>query len=280
MGNEVREHKDTLFQMAFNDDPEAALSLYNAVNKSNYTDASQLSYEMLDGGFFIRMHNDNGFVVDQSLNLYEHQSTINPNMPLRGLFYFADLYKRIIPNHRVLYGRRLVRIPVPKYIVFYNGLEDMKDDVTELKLSDAFEVPDSTNGYEWTATVFNINKGHNTELMNACKKLSDYAFFIELVREYCCYMDLRNAIIKGINECIEKDIFTQVLTKYRREIIDMDVWEFNKEDYTEMIRDEEHEEAVEKMVNSLKKFGVGTEEIIQTIEENYPNYMDKAMTLL
>ena len=93
-------------------------------------------------------------------------------------------------------------------------------------------------------------------------------------------MDLRNAIIKGINECIEKDIFTQVLTKYRREIIDMDVWEFNKEDYTEMIRDEEHEEAVEKMVNSLKKFGVGTEEIIQTIEENYPNYMDKAMTLL
>ena len=38
--------------------------------------------------------------------------------------------------------------------------------------------------------------------------------------------------------------------------------------------------ALKKMVNSLKKFGVGTEEIIQTIEENYPNYMDKAMTLL
>ena len=97
MQNDVtRNHKDSLFQLAFRDNKEAALSLYNAVNGSHHTDASQLKFELLDRGIFMRMENDNGFILDQVLGLYEHQSTLNPNMPLRGFLYCADIYKGML----------------------------------------------------------------------------------------------------------------------------------------------------------------------------------------
>ena len=51
MQNDVtRNHKDSLFQLAFRDNKEAALSLYNAVNGSHHTDASKLKFELLDRG--------------------------------------------------------------------------------------------------------------------------------------------------------------------------------------------------------------------------------------
>ena len=91
-----REHKDRLFKFIFGKDTEQSkrwrLQLYNALNGTNYTDPDALKINTIENVIFITMHNDISFLVDTEMNLYEEQSSRNPNMPLRGFFYFSILY--------------------------------------------------------------------------------------------------------------------------------------------------------------------------------------------
>ena len=81
--------KDRLFRFIFSKDPAALLQLYNALNGTDYEDADALEIVTLDNIVYMSMKNDLAFIVTGVLNLYEHQSTINPNMPLR-CFYTWD----------------------------------------------------------------------------------------------------------------------------------------------------------------------------------------------
>ena len=96
-----RDHKDTLFRMIFST-RESLLSLYNAVNHSHYTDAKELEIVTLENAVYMNMKNDQAFLLDMQLNLYEHQSTWNPNMPLRFLIYVTKEYQMLIRNHYIL----------------------------------------------------------------------------------------------------------------------------------------------------------------------------------
>lgn len=76
------------------------------------------------------------------------------------------MYEKYIKTHNLnIYGSKLIKLPTPQYIVFYNGM-DMKPDEVKLKLSDSFETSCITGEFEWTATVKNINYGYNKELMD------------------------------------------------------------------------------------------------------------------
>ena len=110
--------------------------------------------------------NDISFLIDSTLNLYEHQSTWNPNMPLRGLGYFARLYEDYVRlNELNIYSETRLKLPKPQYFVFYNGTKNQPDSM-ELRLSDCFENTDNEAPcLECTATMLNINYGHNQELM-------------------------------------------------------------------------------------------------------------------
>lgn len=248
MENDVtRNHKDALFQLAYKDNPKEALNLYNAMNGSNYTDASKLELVFLDRGFILGMENDESFIFDQTLNVFEQQSTINPNMPLRGLFYFADLYRKIIHPHSKLYGSTLVKIPTPKYVVLYNGVRKMKEDCKLLKLSDAFEKKDETGRYEWTATVLNINPGHNDKLLESCKLLKDYTTFVVRVRDYIHSGILKqDAVKQAVDECISQGVFVDVLRRYKKEVLEMSLIEFDEEEFSEMLREEGRKEGREE----------------------------------
>lgn len=119
-----RLHKDRLFRLLFSE-KEALLQLYNALNQTAYTKEEDLEITTLNDVVYLSMKNDISFIVGDNLQLYEHQSTYNPNMTLRGFFYLSALYKKIVDNKR-LYGSKLVKIPTPKYIVFYNGKRKQK----------------------------------------------------------------------------------------------------------------------------------------------------------
>ena len=94
----------SLFEQIFNSRSEA-LSLYNAINGTNYTDPALLRITTLSGALFLGYQNDVSFLVGATLNLYEHQSTFNPNMPVRGLIYFSRLYEDyILDNGLDLYS--------------------------------------------------------------------------------------------------------------------------------------------------------------------------------
>ena len=80
-----RNYKDTVFRMLFAD-AERLLSLYNSLNGTGYTDSAQLRFNTLENAIYMNMKNDLSFVIANELQLYEHQSTLTPNLPLRSFF--------------------------------------------------------------------------------------------------------------------------------------------------------------------------------------------------
>ncbi|MBD5519030.1 MAG: hypothetical protein HDR07_11305 [Lachnospiraceae bacterium] len=134
-----RRYKDVLFRRLFRDKRDL-LDLYNALNGSTYTDFGALEVVTLEDVIFMKMKNDLSFIIGSSINLYEHQSSWNPNMPLRGLIYFARQFEGLISSRGDdLYGKKAIEIPTPVYIVFYNG-RGMNTDNVMLYLSDSFSV--------------------------------------------------------------------------------------------------------------------------------------------
>ena len=152
-----REYKNNVFCDLFSE-KKNALSLYNALNHTAYTDIDDLEIVTLSDVIFMQQKNDVSIMFQNELALWEHQSTLNYNMPLRGLIYFAHNIDGILKSKGItLYGKKIVKIPSPVYYVFYNGTEHAPDR-QDLKLSDSFISP--TEGYEWTAHMLNINAGH------------------------------------------------------------------------------------------------------------------------
>ena len=217
-----KDHKDQLFIEVFRTE-EALLSLYNAVNNSNYTDPGKLKVDRLGNYLFLGMYNDVSFCIDCTLNLYEHQSTINENMPLRNLFYVTDILKVYVKENKLdIYGTQLIKLPNPQFVVFYNGERNLPDK-TELFLKDAFESnAEMDYSLDLKVTMFNINYGHNKELMAKCPLLEEYAIFVHTVRRYLAeYMAVENdrktvvrlAVRRAADECIERGILKSILLR-------------------------------------------------------------------
>lgn len=269
--------KDSLFRFLFGENRENAISLYNAINGTEYTIKDDFEYTTLQDVVYMKMKNDVSFVIGVNLSLYEHQSTYNPNMPLRGFLYFADLYRQMIKNSENLYGKKLIKIPVPRYVVFYNGNEnDMADEKLELRLSNAFETEEEVEGYEWTAVMININSGHNLLLMEKCRTLREYTLFIEKIRQYSNKeKDFKTAVDKAVAEAIDEGILKDFLEKHRREVLNLTLTEFDEAKYKEVIREETKEEII---LNCLKNgktceqisdfLGILPEEV-KNVEEQY-----------
>ena len=236
-----REHKDRLFRLLFGDEKNKSnlLSLYNAINNTHYTDADDLEIMTMQDCIYMKMKNDVSVLLYQVLALYEQQSSWNPNMPVRGFLYFAHLYEKYIEMHKLnIYGSKLLKLPTPQYIVFYNG-SGMKNDEVKLHLSDSFENKSVAEEFEWTATVKNINYGHNKELMENCHILKEYAQFVDKVRRYNKELnDIRAAIDKTIQECIDEGILKDFLSAHRAEVFNVCLTEYDEEIVKRDLREE------------------------------------------
>lgn len=214
-----REYKSDVFSMLM-EDKRNALELYNAVNGSDYENPEMVELCRLDNGISLTVRNDAAFVLDMHLSIYEHQSTVCPNMPMRSLIYFSGILKKLIGN-RNIYGRSLVKIPTPRFAVFYNGTEEQPGQY-EMKLSDAFECPADNPEIELKCRLYNINSGKNRELLEKCQVLREYMTFVDHVREFhrdSGYSDLENAIERAIDRCIEDNVLRQFLTERRSEVV-------------------------------------------------------------
>ncbi len=252
-----KKYRDSLFRLLFSDNKENALSLYNALNNTSYNNPEELELTTLDDVIYLKQKNDTSFIIGNTLNLYEHQSTFCPNMPLRGFFYFADLLRQRLKVGNRLYSRKLVKIPLPKYVVFYNGVDKRIDDeVVKLHLSDAFEIPDVEKEFEWTTTMLNINSGKNERLKQSCKLLSDYCIFVETLRKNrICYDDIKEAVNMTVNTCIEKGVLHEFLLKHKLEVNNMCLTEFDEEAYLQMLKEDLIDEARIEGIEEGKKRG-------------------------
>lgn len=241
-----RKYKDILFRYVFRDKKEI-LQLYNAINHTNYTSADDLVITTMEDVIYVGMKNDLSFIIVNELNLYEHQSTINENMPLRGLLYFARLYESYLDSRELnRHQRRRIPLPFPRFVVFYNGEQNVPE-VFEMRLSDSFDKKDEEPAVECVAKVININYGHNKELMNSCKRLHDYSFFVASVRRNLkkgC--GKKDAVARAMDDCIAKGILKDVLLKHRAEVEDMFLTTFNKKMYEEAVRMDAREDGLEE----------------------------------
>ena len=249
-----RSYKDTLFRMLFQE-KEALLSLYNAVGQTDYKDASQLEIVTLENAIYMNMKNDLAFLINLELNLYEHQSTWNPNMPLRDLFYVAKEYEQLI-RKETLYSSRLVKLPVPRFLVFCNGRMPDQAEKIVLKLSDSFEKRTGEPELELKVTVLNINAGCNETLMNACRLLKEYSLYVARVRSYASQMDMNTAVNRAVEECISEGILADFLLKSRAEVVAMSIFEYDEERERELIKKAEFESGKEEGIKLGKAQGI------------------------
>lgn len=247
--NVNRNYKSSLFHKIFGQNKKNALSLYNAMNGSSYTNEDDLEFTTLEDVIYLKMKNDVSFLLGTSLSLYEHQSSFNPNMPLRGFLYFADLYRKMIKNNERIYSKQLARIPNPKYIVFYNGLDSKIEGMQKLKLSDAFETQDNSGEFEWTATMVNINLDHNRDIFEKCRILEEYSIFIQRVREYNKNSkDLKDAVNQAVDDCIRDNVLKDILETQKKEGINMVLTEFDEEKFEAIMREDGKLQALGELV--------------------------------
>ena len=213
-----REYKSDVFGMLM-EEPGYALEVYNALNQSDYRDPGLVEVCSLERGISLSVRNDAAFILDMNLSVYEHESTVCPNMPLRELIYVTNILEQWVKKQN-LYGRKLVKIPTPRFAVFYNGVEEQRSQY-QLKLSDAYANPMEAPELELTCTVYNINVGKNQALLSKCPVLRQYMIFVDYVREYLGKYpekDLRKAINKAIDRCIREGVLREFLIRRRGEV--------------------------------------------------------------
>ena len=196
----------------------------------------------LDNAIYISRKNDLAFLLAGSINMYEHQSTLNPNMPVRFLIYLAQEYQLLVESmDKSLYGSELIPLPTPQCVVFYNGTADTPDEY-ELRLSSAFSNQDVEPAAEVVVKVININYGHNDHLMQGCETLSQYAQFVAVTREYANKYDNREeAMNAAIEYCIGHGILEDILRKHRSQVLGSLLEEFDGKKYERTLREEGYE---------------------------------------
>lgn len=251
-----KNYKDTVFRRLFSDRVRL-LELYNAINKTHYNNPDELIIRTLNGSTFLGMKNDVSFVIDYEINLYEHNSTPCPNIPLRDLFYIASSYRKIIPM-RDTYKAEMIKIPAPRFYVFYNGTAPLPDK-KEHRLSEMFVKSYSNLDLELVVTILNINEGRNQELMQSCKTLREYSIFVSKVRKYTHKAKLehpkedyrknkksivRDAVTIAIDECIMEDVLRDFFVANRKEAIDMCTLECTTEEQLKVLSDESYDKGV------------------------------------
>ena len=233
----VRNYKDTVFRMLFRQ-KENLLELYNALNGTSYKNADELEVATLDNAVYMNVKNDVSFILRSYLMLYEHQSKYSPNLPLRDLIYISKQYGKYIVGSSI-YSSHIVRIPAPKFVVFYNGTPKQPEE-TVMNLSDAYEVKEENPDLELKVRMININPGYNTKIVDSCSILHEYCLYVECVRKYAGKMPIADAVDKAVNECIMKNILSDFLEKQRAEVIAMSILEYDEETDLKKLRDTEY----------------------------------------
>ncbi len=277
-----RKYKDVLFRHLFQDKRDL-LDLYNALNGSTYGNPEDLEVVTMEDVIFMKMKNDLSFIIGSQINLYEHQSTWNPNMPLRGLLYFAQQFEGLLAvRGDDIYGKGRIELPTPIYIVFFNG-SGMNTDNLVLYLSDSFSAGRGKGCLECTCEVININRGYNQALMDKCHRLWEYSELSSEVEENIKKgMRREEAVHTAIDSCIERGILTDILLAEKGVVLHMLLTEYDekkhlrntfregREEGEKIGREKGRQEKLKEMVQKKLAKGKIVLEIAEELEEEIP----------
>ena len=253
-----RKYKDSVFRTLFSDE-DKLIELYNALFDTNYGPEANIEIVTLEDVVFRVLKNDVAFVMEDSfIVLAEHQSTICNNMPLRDLIYMSTMLQRMI-NTDDLYRKKLLKIPRPTFIVFYDGKEDFPE-YQEMKLSDAFLGDDDGEiALQLTVREYNINSDKNNEILKKCETLKQYSLFVERVRALQDKGQLSaSRITELISGCIDSGILPDFLRKYGTEMVEMLFRELTREEDMEISRLDGYDDGLEEGLRKGRAEGEAT----------------------
>ena len=268
-----RNYKDSVFVDLFAHDitaKENFISLYNALHDTNLdVKTTDVQPVMLERVLYMKYYNDIAMLIDGKIViLIEHQSTINQNMPFRFLEYIARIYEKITTKDEK-FGRKLVKLPVPEFYVFYNGKDDYPTE-SVMKLSDAFmqlgddcglknQLKNTNYPLEISVKVININVDKKNLILKRCEALKQYSEFIEQVR-----FNIENAVSEpftnAIKQAIKKGFLSDYLNRKSTEVQNMLLAEYDydtdiavqrKEAFDDGITQGAYQKAVETARNAL-----------------------------
>lgn len=240
------QYKDALFKFIFGNEEhkEYALSLYNAINGSNYENYEDIKIVTLNDIVYISMKNDVGILFNNTINLWEQQSTWNPNMPYRMFEYIAkELIEYVKANKLKIYSSSKIKLPTPKCVVFYNG-DDTKPEKKIIKLSELFAQEGSD--IECTVAVYNINKGMNDDLAKNCKPLFEYRWIVSKIVDYQnsngkSEETLVQGIENALDELPEDFLIRGFLLNEREKVTNMLHTEFAEKEWSDTFKAEGYE---------------------------------------
>ena len=249
--NVTSKFKDNVFCMLYRD-KRNLLELYNALNNSAYTNVDDLQVTTLNGGSYMKYKNDASFLLCMSLYMFEQQSSKNPNMPLRFLHYVSDVFRELFSNS-MLHRRSMIKIPVPHFVTFYNGLEKWVEDEDEIRLSDMYEIPTDNPELELKVRVININE--DVHILNKCKTLRDYMTFVNKVRFKMGVQgdDVRIAVTEAMDECIDEDILVDFFEKHREEVVEVSIYDYDEEEVRRVLAEEYAQEYAQKVAKEVSE---------------------------
>ena len=224
-----REYKDRVFKFIFGnpENKEWTLSLYNAVNGSQHSNPDDIQFNTVEDAVYVGMKNDVSFIICNEMSLWEHQSSFNPNMPMRFFIYSCKLYEKYTETSDYFkYSSRLQPLPKPNCLCFYNGTEEQPERL-EMKLSEAFG---GEADIEVKVHMLNINYGKNRELMENCQPLREYAWLVDGVREHQRVLqDLEAAVDAAINEMPDSFAIKKFLISNQAEVKGMFLAAYDEE---------------------------------------------------
>ena len=263
-----RKYKDRLFTFIFGREENKAwtLSLYNAINHTDYSDPELIQINTIEDVLYMGMHNDVSFITDMQMNMYEQQSSFNPNMPLRMLQYAAGLYEKYLKQNKLnKYSSKRLELPVPRLVVFYNGRGKMEDE-TILRLSDSYpghapgvigrndidkndidrSVIDRndicTGDIEVIVHMININAGHSVSILEKCPVLREYMWLIDFIRDNAPEYGIETAVNQSLAEMPERFMIRDFLAAHKAEVVEMLLTEYDVEETMEMFKRDAKEE--------------------------------------
>lgn len=285
-----REHKDRLFTILFgrSENKAWALDLYNAMNGSHYDNLDDIEVTTMEDTLYMGMKNDASFILNEYMNVYEQQSTYNPNMPIRQLMYSGRLYDKYIKTHHLsIYGKRVLPIPIPKLVVFYNGIDKDIEDEQYLYLADCFSNQEKGKEADITVRVkmVNINHGHNKGLLESCKPLAEYSKLIDMIRynQKELKLEMGDAVDKAIDDMPRESVIYSFLDGHRSEVKMSCLTEYDEAATMEYLkneaREEGREEGREEALRTLVKKKIAKGKPLETIADELEVSVDEIRDL-
>jgi hypothetical protein len=198
--------------------------------------------------------------------------------------YIAETYRQLHAE-KDEYRELMFTLQRPKFIVLYNGPDEMPDDVQILRLSDMFAerkpedgvADDGVIDLELTVKMYNINRGRNENMVKRCARLYEYSIFIDRLRHYQRekLLSPEEAAQRAVVDCIDQNVLKDFLLKHKGRIINMITSEWNMGIALEVREEEGRKKEQLEIAKKMKARG----DSVSSIEEVTGLTLDEILRL-